>query len=234
MSGSDDQLEADAAPRRGRTPQYEAKREAFVRAAVEELNRKGVRGMTLGDVAARLNLVPTGVIYYFKSKEELAAAAFLKGIARFDLLIAAGSAGGDDPADRVHALVHAYFAFKREVAAGRVVDLEARLQERLRLPLRVIFRDRDEAAIELLGLLGEDGATLPVDQPFARGDRLTVDVVAGGRLLLSVDALVRRLQTQDGKGCVIVTALDDAARVLVGEFLDADPVGRKGQLNRRA
>ena len=123
MSGSDDQLEADAAPRRGRTPKYEAKREAFVRAAVEELNRKGVRGTTLGDVAARLNLVPTGVIYYFKSKEELAAAAFLKGIARFDLLIAAGSAGGDDPADRVHALVHAYFAFKREVAAGQADQL---------------------------------------------------------------------------------------------------------------
>ena len=122
MGASDDQLEAGA-PRRGRTRKYEAKREAVVRAAVEELNRKGVRGATLADVAARLNLVPTGVIYYFKSKEELAAAAFLKGIARFDDLIAAGAAGGEDDAARVRAFVQAYFTLKGEVAAGKADQL---------------------------------------------------------------------------------------------------------------
>ena len=55
---------------------------AIVASAVEVLNRKGVRGMTLGEVAASLNLVPTGVIYYFKNKEDLAAACFLKGVER--------------------------------------------------------------------------------------------------------------------------------------------------------
>jgi len=62
----------------GRTPsrRYMARRDAIIASAVREMNRHGVRGMTLGDVAARLDLVPTGVIYYFRNKEDLAAAAF--------------------------------------------------------------------------------------------------------------------------------------------------------------
>ena len=77
---------SDAEPSPGRTPtkRYEARRNAMIAAAVESVNRRGVRGMTLSDVTARLNRVPTGVIYYFKNKEELAAAAFMKAIARFD------------------------------------------------------------------------------------------------------------------------------------------------------
>jgi AcrR family transcriptional regulator len=50
------------------------------------MNRHGVRGMTLGDVAARLDLVPTGVIYYFRNKEDLAAAAFERSIGRIQEL----------------------------------------------------------------------------------------------------------------------------------------------------
>src|SRR3990167_2533259 len=83
--------------RRQPTRRYEAKRIAIVRSAVEEMNRKGVRGMTLGDVAARRALVPPGVIYSSRNKEELAAAAFLKGVEDYEALIAA-SAGGDSPA----------------------------------------------------------------------------------------------------------------------------------------
>ena len=115
MDGATDDQPAGGAKRRAPTRKYEAKQAAFVRAAVEELNRKGMRGMTLGDVAARLNLVPTGVIYYFKSKEDLAAAAFTKGIERFEALIAAGE-GRKTDAQRIEALVDAYFEDKRGVA----------------------------------------------------------------------------------------------------------------------
>ena len=104
MDGATDDQPAGGAKRRAPTRKYQAKQAAFVRAAVEELNRKGMRGMTLGDVAARLNLVPTGVIYYFKSKEDLAAAAFAKGIERFEALIAAGEGRATD-AERIKALV---------------------------------------------------------------------------------------------------------------------------------
>src|SRR6187399_1088453 len=82
--------------RRVPTRRYEAKRHAIVRSAVEALNRNCVRGMTLGDVAARLDLVPTGVIYYFRNKEELAAAAFLKGLETYEELIGASAGGATD------------------------------------------------------------------------------------------------------------------------------------------
>ena len=108
--------------RRAPTRRYEARRLAIVRSAVEELNRKGVRGMTLGDVAARLDLVPTGVIYYFRNKEELAAAAFLKGLEAYEAMIAA-SAGGATPAARLSAFIHAYFEHARRVALGEADPL---------------------------------------------------------------------------------------------------------------
>lgn len=108
--------------RRPPTRRYEAKRSAIVRSAVEEMNRKGVRGMTLGDVAARLDLVPTGVIYYFRNKEDLAAAAFLKGVADYEALIAA-SAGGDSAAVRLSGFLHAWFEHARRVALGEADPL---------------------------------------------------------------------------------------------------------------
>jgi AcrR family transcriptional regulator len=105
------------APRRGPTRRYEARRNDIIRSAIAELNRKGVRGMTLGEVAARLDLVPTGVIYYFRNKEELAQAALLQGLEAFDRLAAAGDPEADETR-RVSAFVHAYFDFKRRVATG--------------------------------------------------------------------------------------------------------------------
>src|SRR4051812_42742976 len=109
--------EHDQAERRTPTRRYEAKRHAIVRSAVEALNRNGVRGMTLGDVAARLDLVPTAVIYYFRNKEELAAAAFLKGLEEYDALIRA-SAGGATDKLRMGGFIHAYFDHARQVSTG--------------------------------------------------------------------------------------------------------------------
>ena len=109
--------EHSQAERRTPTRRYEAKRHAIVRSAVEALNRNGVRGMTLGDVAARLDLVPTGVIYYFRNKEELAAAAFLKGLETYEELIGA-SAGGATDKLRVGGFIHAYFDHARQVSEG--------------------------------------------------------------------------------------------------------------------
>lgn len=107
---------------RSPTRRYEARRKAIVRSAVEELNRKGVRGMTLCDVAARLNLVPTGVIYYFRNKEDLASAAFLKGLQTYETLIAAAAAGAS-PEARLAAFMQAYFDHARRVDLGEADPL---------------------------------------------------------------------------------------------------------------
>lgn len=103
---------------RAPTRRFEQRKAAIVASAIEVLNRKGVRGMTLGDVAARLNLVPTGVIYYFKNKEELAATCFLIAVERFNRVIAAGEDGGD-VRDRPRLILDAYYDFRRDVAEGR-------------------------------------------------------------------------------------------------------------------
>ena len=65
MSTSDTAAETAPGAPAARTPsrRYMARRDAIIASAIREMNRHGVRGMTLGDVAARLDLVPTGVIY---------------------------------------------------------------------------------------------------------------------------------------------------------------------------
>ena len=66
---------------------FDRRKAVIVRAAVDVINSKGVRGMTLADVAGKLALVPTAVNYYFRRKEDLAAACFQQAIARYgDLL----------------------------------------------------------------------------------------------------------------------------------------------------
>jgi AcrR family transcriptional regulator len=110
-----------AAAGRAPTKRYEARRNAIIASAVEVVNRRGVRGMTLGDVTASLDLVPTGVIYYFKNKEELAAAAFLRALERYEALI--GEAMAHPEPARVPAGVRAYFAFRRRVAEGQEEEI---------------------------------------------------------------------------------------------------------------
>ena len=99
------------------TRRFETRKTAIVASAVDVLNRKGIRGMTLADVAAGLDLVPTAVIYYFKNKEELAQACFLKGIERFDQLIAAAEAGAT-VRDRLALFLTGFFDYKRKVFDG--------------------------------------------------------------------------------------------------------------------
>lgn len=113
----------------------------------------------------------------------------------------------------------------REVATGRVVDLEARMQERLRLPATVRFAHHDEARAELLGLLGEDGAILALGPGFVRGDRLFVDVVVANTLVFQTNVLVKRQQTQDGAPSTVCVALDDAAKKTIGDYLNDEDSG---------
>jgi AcrR family transcriptional regulator len=62
------------------TDRFARKRDAILDAATEILNRKGVRGLTLGAAAAAVGLSTTSVTYYFKRKDDLAAACLMRGI----------------------------------------------------------------------------------------------------------------------------------------------------------
>ncbi|MEJ1969235.1 MAG: TetR/AcrR family transcriptional regulator [Rhizomicrobium sp.] len=99
------------------TDRYNRKKEAILAAAAGILNRRGVRGMTLADVAASVDLITTSVTYYFKKKEDLAVACYLRGIARFDALIAAALQEETSPA-RLLKFLDLYLALHRRIRLG--------------------------------------------------------------------------------------------------------------------
>ena len=99
------------------TGKFHRRKDMIVRAAVEVVNQKGIRGMTLADVAAKLDLVPTAVMYYFRKKEELAAACFSRSIERYDELIAVAAQQRTSHA-ALNTLVHGFFELHRQIAVG--------------------------------------------------------------------------------------------------------------------
>jgi len=119
---SEGDLAGSTPAQRTPTRRFEARRQAILASAVAELNQKGVRGMTLSEVAARLDLVPTGVIYYFRNKEELATACFLRAIDRFEALIAEAM-DATDPAARIERFLRGFIAFRRQAALGEAEEI---------------------------------------------------------------------------------------------------------------
>jgi AcrR family transcriptional regulator len=93
------------------TPRYQEKREAILAAAARLFNEQGVRGATLAGIAGSVGLATNSVTYYYRKKEDLATACFLRSIAVFD-----------------------------EIAeeAGRQADVPARLQDFLRRLARLL------------------------------------------------------------------------------------------------
>jgi AcrR family transcriptional regulator len=101
------------------TPRYAKKRDAIVTAATDVLNRQGVKGMTLAEVAAQVGLNTTSITYYFRKKEDLAAACFLAGIERIDAMLADASARAG-PEERIARFVDLFLDrhAKRREGAG--------------------------------------------------------------------------------------------------------------------
>jgi AcrR family transcriptional regulator len=93
------------------TEKFYKRREMILRAATEVMNRRGVRGMTLADVAQRLDLVAPAVMYYFESKEQLAATIYYRAIERYEQLIAAAQ-DAKTAHEALEIFVRGYFDFR--------------------------------------------------------------------------------------------------------------------------
>src|SRR6478672_5575678 len=89
------------------TDRFERKREAILDAATELLNTRGVKGLTLGLAAEAVDLSTTSVTYYFKRKDDLAAACMLRGIATL-MEIVVEALGEPTPREQLHALISLY------------------------------------------------------------------------------------------------------------------------------
>jgi len=96
---------------------FDAKRDEIIASATSLLNERGVRGMTLADVAAAAGIVPTSIAYYFGKKEALAAACFESGLERLSRLVAEAHHETTARA-RITRLLKSYFELKRRIALG--------------------------------------------------------------------------------------------------------------------
>lgn len=104
------------------TDRFERKREAILDASTVILNQQGVKGLTLGVAAAAVGLSTTSVTYYFKRKDDLAAAVLMRGIAW--LQAAADTAMAEPtPRERLHTLLQLYLERVRLMVTGQAPQL---------------------------------------------------------------------------------------------------------------
>ena len=102
----------------GGTKRFREKRDAILAAAAEAINEQSAKGMTFADVARRVGLNTTSVTYYFKRKEDLAAAAFENTLDRLGAMLDEAAREGT-PKQRVAR----YLAINIE-RLGRIADGE--------------------------------------------------------------------------------------------------------------
>jgi AcrR family transcriptional regulator len=106
-----------APPARAATPRFERRKEAVLAAAIAVLNKEGLKGMTLADVAGRVGLTTTSVTYYFRKKDVLAAECFRHGLRRFEPLVSE-AARQPDLAGRLRRLLDLYLQLQARVRRG--------------------------------------------------------------------------------------------------------------------
>src|SRR5258707_14885367 len=104
------------------TDRFERKREAILDASTELLNNRGVKGLTLGVAAAAVDLSTTSVTYYFKRKDDLAAACMLRGIEALTQMVETALAE-QTPQARLHLLLTLYLECVRRSAIGEAPQL---------------------------------------------------------------------------------------------------------------
>ncbi|MDD9272311.1 TetR family transcriptional regulator, partial [Paenibacillus sp. GCM10023248] len=102
----------------GGTKRFRAKRDAILAAAAETINAQSAKGMTFADVARRVGLNTTSVTYYFKRKDDLAAACFEHTL---DTLMAMLDEVGDWPAEFFFAHEETDLAWRAADAGWRIL-----------------------------------------------------------------------------------------------------------------
>jgi AcrR family transcriptional regulator len=63
------------------TARFKKKREAILSAAADQFNKQGIKGTTLADIAGQVGLITSSVTYYYRRKEDLALACFMRSLA---------------------------------------------------------------------------------------------------------------------------------------------------------
>lgn len=101
---------------------FQRQKERILDAATPLLNEHGVTGMKLEEVAQRLGLTTTSILYYFRRKEQLAAAVFEDSITRLEAM-AKEAAAEPSPRARVRRYVQLHFDHHAAALSGDVRPL---------------------------------------------------------------------------------------------------------------
>ncbi|MBM4232182.1 MAG: TetR/AcrR family transcriptional regulator, partial [Gammaproteobacteria bacterium] len=114
----------DQSPRRGTAVplRFTKQRERILDAATPLLNAKGVCGMTLHEVAAALGLQTSSVTYYYRYKEQLAAAVIEDSLQQLGAY-ARTAAAAASPRLRVAAFINLYFDQQARALRGEARPL---------------------------------------------------------------------------------------------------------------
>jgi AcrR family transcriptional regulator len=110
------------APVPPQTARFERKREAILETAARLFNARGLSGATLSDVAQGVGLTTASVTYYYRKKEDLAAACLLRAIETLDALVSEAWTAPSPP-ERLTDLVSRYFVRLADAAEGRAPAL---------------------------------------------------------------------------------------------------------------
>ncbi len=94
------------------TQRFQEKREAILGAAAVLFNEHGIKGATLADIAASVGLVTNSITYYYRKKEDLAIACFLRSIEVFSRIAEQAS-----KLPSIEARLHEYFRLHVELLA---------------------------------------------------------------------------------------------------------------------
>lgn len=124
------------------TGKFEQKRVDILDAAALLINVNGVKGMTFADVAQSVGLNTTSVTYYFKKKDELAAATFSHSLDRIEAMVDTAAAYAT-PQERCNAYIGATFQRFADIRERRERPLAVLSDIRaLEDPLRLQLADR--------------------------------------------------------------------------------------------
>ena len=138
-----------AQPRATGTAKFVRRRAQILDEASEQINEFGARGMTLTAVAKALGLDTSSVTYYFKRKDQLAAACFERTLHWLDERVRAAAAE-PTPEARVRHLIASYVQLHRDQRApdghklAFLSDMRS-LDEESRAPLDAMYGETFEA-----------------------------------------------------------------------------------------
>ncbi|GIZ50204.1 TetR family transcriptional regulator [Noviherbaspirillum aridicola] len=104
------------------TERYVKKRETILDAAARLFNQRGVKGVTLSDVAGQVGLSTNSITYYYKKKEDLVVACLLRSVdAVGDIIPVAASEA--DASRRVTRFIALFFDRMAAVRRGQAPEM---------------------------------------------------------------------------------------------------------------